>query len=178
MAAEQAGLGRAVVREERVLLGSLTAWAVLSIVVGLVAWRSGRDRSRTAAGTRSLAAAQLLSGVGRQAVLWGLVDGAVAGWGASRSAPAPADHAQARTRALRMTVLTGANALADVGYVVGGLHLMRSAPRRGDGLGVAVQGLFLLWLDVRHAARFSGLARPLPRSLARTDRSAPAAVRP
>src|SRR4051812_28931590 len=89
------------------LLLSLGAWAVWSTGAGAVLWRLGRRDGERALGD-----------AGRMTVAWGLVDGAVAAWGARRlRRPWSADGpAQAR----RMALLTGANALLDVGYVVAG----------------------------------------------------------
>jgi hypothetical protein len=48
------------------------------------------------------------------------------------------------------------NAGLDVGYVAGGVAMARRG-RPGDGLAIAGQGLFLLWLDLRHAGRVGRL---------------------
>ena len=131
--------------EQRLLL-SLAAWSTWSAVVGGVLWRVGRRDGKRALGD-----------AGRMTVAWGLGDGAVAGWGAwrlCRRVPgAPAD------RARRTALLLGANALLDVGYVVAGVGLAARARRRGDGLAVAVQGLFLLYLDTRYCLEFAAQAR-------------------
>jgi hypothetical protein len=58
-----------------------------------------------------------------------------------------------------MALLTGANALLDVGYVVAGVRLTGRQRRRGDGVAVAVQGLFLLYLDTRYCLEFAAQAR-------------------
>ncbi|WP_088318261.1 hypothetical protein [Kineosporia sp. R_H_3] len=106
--------------------------------------------------------------VARQALGWGLVDLAIVGWGlrglrrARRTGLTP-DAARARAR--RMARVTGVNAVLDVGYVASGVALAARAPRRrGDGLGIAVQGLALLWLDVRHASAFRRLTSAVPGS--------------
>ena len=131
--------------EQRLLL-SLAAWSTWSAAVGGVLWRVGRRDGERALGD-----------AGRMTVVWGLGDGAVAGWGAwrlCRSAPrAPAD------RARRMALLLGANALLDVGYLVAGVGLAARPRRRGDGLAVAVQGVFLLYLDTRYCLEFAAQAR-------------------
>jgi hypothetical protein len=128
------------------LLLSLGAWAVWSTGAGAVLWRLGRRDGERALGD-----------AGRMTVAWGLVDGAVAAWGARRlRRPWSADGpAQAR----RMALLTGANALLDVGYVVAGARLAQRPRRRGDGTAVAVQGLFLLYLDTRYCLEFALQAR-------------------
>jgi hypothetical protein len=58
-----------------------------------------------------------------------------------------------------MALLTGANALLDVGYVVAGVRLAARPGRRGDGVAFAVQGLFLLYLDTRYCLEFTARAR-------------------
>ncbi|MBI4939317.1 MAG: hypothetical protein HY830_01050 [Actinobacteria bacterium] len=106
--------------------------------------------------------------VARQALGWGLVDLAIVGWGlrglrrARRSGLTPE---AARARGRRMARGTGVNAVLDVGYVASGVALAARAPRRrGDGLGIVVQGLALLWLDVRHASAFRRLTSAVPDS--------------
>lgn len=151
------GVAAGVRREERRLLGSLAVLAVTSIGAGVAVRRA--VRARGAGGPL----ADVASGVARQAVGWGLVDLAIAGWGArglvrSRRAGADDDVAAA-ARARRLARVTGANAVADVGYVVAGALLAaRSPARRGDGLGIVVQGAALLWLDVTHAWAFRGFS--------------------
>jgi hypothetical protein len=58
-----------------------------------------------------------------------------------------------------MALLTGVNAVLDVGYVVAGVRLAARPRRRGDGLAVAVQGVFLLYLDTRYCLEFAAQAR-------------------
>lgn len=108
------------------------------------------------------AGADLQGGFARQAIGWGAVDLAIAAWGRARSrtvARDGLDAAAALARARRMSRITGVNALADVGYVASGLALASRPGRRGDGVGVVVQGLALLVLDVRHATAFRRLSR-------------------
>ena len=131
--------------EQRLLL-SLAAWSTWSTVVGAVLWRVGRRDGERAVGD-----------AGRMTVAWGLGDGAVAGWGAWRlRRRAPGASAD---RARRMALLTGVNALLDVGYVVTGVRLAARSRRRGDGVAVTVQGLFLLYLDTRYCLEFAAQAR-------------------
>jgi hypothetical protein len=128
------------------LLVSLTAWAAWSTGAGVVLWRLGRRDGERALGD-----------AGRMTVAWGLADAAVAGWGAWRLRRKASSEAVARAR--RMALLTGANALLDVGYVVAGVRLAERQRRRGDGVAVAVQGLFLLYLDTRYCLEFATQAR-------------------
>jgi hypothetical protein len=58
-----------------------------------------------------------------------------------------------------MALITGANALLDVGYVAAGVRLAAGPRRRGDGVAVTVQGLFLLYLDTRYCLEFAAGAR-------------------
>ena len=113
--------------EER-LTRVLAGWAIGSLVVGAAAY----PRSR---------------GFGRQAALWGAVEGAIALVGARRRiARGPTDPAR-----LRRVLL--ANAALDVGYLVSGVWLLRDGRWRGDGVAVVVHGGFLLGLDSAAALR-------------------------
>ncbi len=138
---------RVAATEER-LLAVLGSWAVWSAGVGLVLWRLGRQERAPA-----------LRAAGRTSVLWGLADGVVVAWGVRArrrrrgAGPPPGDHAR------RMAVLTGANALADVGYVTVGVRLAASSRRRGAGIATAVQGAFLLYLDTRYCLEFVAASR-------------------
>ena len=129
------------------LLVSLTAWATWSTGVGSGVWRLGRRDGRRALGD-----------AGRMTVAWGLADAAVARLGGVADAPGPAS-ADGVARARRMALVTGANALLDVGYVVAGVRLAQRPRRRGDGAAIAVQGLFLLYLDTRYCLEFAAQAR-------------------
>jgi len=141
-------LTTAVARGQRRLLGELALGAAVSGAAGAALWVRGR---RTAGAG--------VVGFGRQTVAWAAVDAAIVGWGVRGFARSPQDEPAAGRVARRMRLLTAANAAADVGYVAAGAALARRPDRRGDGLAVVVQGLFLLWLDVRHARRFHALVR-------------------
>lgn len=129
------------------LTRSLAGWAVASMAVGgalaLVA------RSRVGADSERIA------GFARQTLAWGAIDLAIAGAGLrseQRPVPDPADAA----RSLRRLLVV--NSALDVGYVAAGLALVRAGRVRGrdsvgDGVGVVVQGGFLLVLDLVHAVR-------------------------
>jgi hypothetical protein len=129
------------------LLAALASWATVSTIAGALMWGVGRrDGERT------------LAGAGRVSVAWGLADAAVAGWGVRRGlgkARLQGDLARAR----RMALLTGANALLDVGYVAGGVRWARVPGRRGEGWATAGQGLFLLYLDTRYSLEFAAASR-------------------
>ena len=95
-------------------------------------------------------------GFGRQTAAWGAVDGLIAWAGArSRARKGPTDP-----RRLRRVLLV--NAGLDVGYVLGGLALVRHGRWAGDGQAVVVQGAFLLALDSAAAARALRVAPPRP----------------
>jgi hypothetical protein len=128
------------------LLMSLAAWSVWSTGVGAVIWRVGRRDGERALGD-----------AGRTTLAWGLADAAVAGWGPWRGRRAAGADPAGRAR--RMALVTGANALLDVGYVAAGTRLAAGRRRRGDGVAVAVQGLFLLYLDTRYCLEFAVRAR-------------------
>ncbi|HVN10908.1 MAG TPA: hypothetical protein VMT69_02360 [Kineosporiaceae bacterium] len=136
---------------EQRLLGGLATWATWSVGVGGVLWRLGRQERAPA-----------LRAAGRTCVAWGLADGAVVAWGVRQvvrrrgASPPAADHAR------RMALLTGANALADVGYVLIGGLLSASPRRRGVGLATTVQGAFLLYLDTRYCLEFVAASRDAP----------------
>lgn len=131
-------------RFQRRAMPILLGWALGSVVAGLL-WR--RDPSR------------YLQGLGEQFLAWGLVDGVIAGLaldGARRkSARLEAGQitaaAQAR-EAAQFEKIVWANAALDVGYVLGGRWWQQRHPqdphRQGMGLGVMLQGAFLLVWDV------------------------------
>ncbi len=130
------------------LLTELGTGAAVSAVAGAALWAVG------ARGDRPTVAA-----FGRQTASWAAVDGLIAAGGwmvASRRRDGEHVDEAARASALRRLLLV--NAGLDVSYVVGGVLLARRADRRGDGIAIAVQGAFLLWLDSRHARRFGSAA--------------------
>lgn len=150
--------------EQRLLL-SLAAWSTWSTGVGAVLWRIGRRDGERALGN-----------AGRMTVAWGLADGVVTGWGASRLRRSPSGAGAERAR--RMALLTGANALLDVAYVVAGVGLAARPRRRGDGVAVAVQGVFLLYLDTRYCLEFAARARAGGKGLVLSDETEHAAAAP
>lgn len=95
-------------------------------------------------------------GVGEQFVGWGLVNGAIAAFGATaakrRKRLPEADSAATRAAEKRtLARLLWLNTGLDVLYVLGGALLAgRGAPderRRGRGLGIMIQGGFLFFFD-------------------------------
>ena len=157
---------------ERELTGALGAWATGSVVVGAAVAVAARATG-----------SPVLAGFARQQIAWGAIDGAIAGigWWRSRgqrpdalSLVGPADRPSpdADRRAARLERVLTINTALDVGYVAGGVALAAAAdplgrrlgqdPGRlvGDGLGIVVQGGFLLALDgyfLRRVRRFRRL---------------------
>lgn len=169
---------------ERELTGALGAWATGSVIVGLSLSLVGRATGLP-----------VIAGFARQQVAWGAVDGAIAAFGLVRSRGQSPDglsivgdddrpDAAAITKAARLERLLLINAGLDVVYVASGIALAAAAPTLaarsgrdaermvGDGLGIVVQGGFLLALDTffaRRVGRFKTLAsspqRPTHRHL-------------
>lgn len=160
---------------ERELTGALGAWATGSVLVGTALAVVGR-----------VTGLSVVSGFARQQVAWGAIDGAIAGVSAFRSrGQAPdgvaivddddrPDH-DSQARAQRLERLLTLNTGLDVVYVVSGITLAAAASPLaartgrnadqfvGDGLGIVVQGGFLLALDgffVRRVRHFRRLSDP------------------
>lgn len=132
------------------LTRALTAWSVLSLVVGAGLARWGR-------GERA-------AGLARQNLAWGAIDLGIAAVGA-RANRAPVDDVPAAARSLRRLLLL--NSALDVGYVAAGLALLRAGrlngrDSTGDGAAVVAQGAFLLVLDLVNAARLRPGSRTTP----------------
>ena len=121
----------------------LLVWSALSVVVGALL----------------LFAAPFWRGVGVQALVWGAIDAAIAGFGLltlRRKLKRPdADHPDVllrETRNLRRLLLI--NAGLDVLYIVAGgvvLYALTTDFARGNGVGIIVQGGFLLLFDTFYA---------------------------
>lgn len=120
-------------------LGWLWGWGIASVVVG--AGLASRRRPD-------------LRHAGLQAIAWGAIDAALAlngRIGARRKQAQPPSETNAAADAGRMRAIVAINALLDCGYIAAGLVLAERAgyrlDRRGMGIGIAVQGLFLLVYD-------------------------------
>ena len=116
-------------QRERTLAAVLGLWAAGSVVTG----------------------AMVRGAAGRQHVLWGAVDGALAARGLLR---VPERRRRPGERVERLRRLLVVNAGLDVGYLTLGAALRSGrlgAARRADGGAVLVQGAFLLGLDLWHA---------------------------
>jgi hypothetical protein len=118
-------------------LGVLWAWGLASVAAGLAALISCDKRIRQA---------------GVQAIVWGAIDAALA-WlgrrGARKKIGQGAKDGAAQARRFRSILLV--NAGLDAGYIAGGVALLGRARGRdervGTGLGIVIQGLFLLLYD-------------------------------
>ncbi len=118
----------------------LRAWAVVSVLAGLLLLASGEPFGR---------------GFGIQAVAWGLINGLIA-WAGLRSAQKRVRPPEAEARHLLR--LLWLNAGLDVIYLVIGAAVIvflgqTNLEVNGHGWGVVVQGAFLLAFDVLHALR-------------------------
>ncbi len=104
---------------------------------------------------------RFLNGLGSQTALWGLIDAVIAWLGirsAHRKITAPDAHLPVKQHKAREALhrTLWINTILDVGYVMGGLVLANSIGRRdsfwrGSGLGIIIQGGFLLIFDALHA---------------------------
>ena len=128
-------------------LGGLLAWGVASAVVG-----AGLLRTQSV----------VVRHAGQQALAWGLIDLLLAlnGRRSARRQATVAGTAATISAAIRFRMILVVNAALDVGYVAGGAGLARRSlqhpERHGTGLGIALQGLFLLIYDL---LLLRGLAR-------------------
>lgn len=122
------------------VLGVLLGWGVGSTVVG-----AGLATAKN----------EVVRHVGLQAVGWGLIDAIIAllGRNGARQKVLSQTHQQEQLReAQRFQTIVAINAGLDVLYVLGGRWLVQhagmDAARRGAGIGIMVQGAFLLVYDI------------------------------
>jgi hypothetical protein len=117
-------------------LGFLWAWGLANMAAG-----AGLALSRN----------QVVRHMGIQALVWGAIDTALAFFGRRDALAAPARGDDPRAVAGRDRMIVLINAGLDIGYVLSGLWLIRTAKRRaervGMGAGIVPQGLFLFGLD-------------------------------
>ncbi len=137
-------------RRARVVGRQLTVWALASVAAGaLLLAVAGMAAEDTAATLRAVAV---------QFVVWGAIDGGIAAFGERdrrrRLARGEADDATATAAfGARLRRLLRLNAGLDVVYLLVGVVLLlawRSPEGLGHGLGVLIQGGFLLGLDAWH----------------------------
>ncbi len=94
----------------------------------------------------------VLRQIGIQSLIWGAIDAAIGEFG-QRSARKNSERQDVNVaqQARRFRTIVLVNTLLDVGYVAGGAWLLRSAnghsERTGAGIGVIIQGAFLLVFD-------------------------------
>jgi hypothetical protein len=151
-------------RQARRIAVQLGAWAVLSLAAaGVLA---------AAAAAADTASGATLRAIALQFALWGAIDGAIAAAGERDrrrrlERGEGVDPVATRAFAARLRRLLRLNAALDVAYVAVGLTLIgawRTPDGLGHGLGVLVQGGFLLLFDAWH-----GWLRP-PATVARPVR--------
>jgi len=137
-------------RQARVVGRQLAGWALASVAAGvLLLVTSGGAGEATAATLRALAV---------QFIAWGAIDGVIAAFGERdrrrRVARGEADDAGATAAfGARLRRLLRINAGLDVVYLLVGVALLlawRTPEGLGHGLGVLIQGGFLLGLDAWH----------------------------
>lgn len=120
-------------RQMMLVLGS---WAGGSVVIG---------------GYQALRGNRFVRFMGYQNLAWGAIDGAIAlygAWDLVRKRSDPGRDWRAEARAFRRLLLL--NAGLDVLYITAGAFLLwqgKDARWRGTGLGIVIQGAFLLLLD-------------------------------
>lgn len=134
----------ALLQVERLHLLKLSLWGALSVLVGTAVFAIQRLRR---------AESSLLKHFAVQSIAWGAVDLAIAAWAHRGLALRDLEAAVALDRFVWL------NVGLDVGYVAVGATLATfglRAPQRaglaGAGIGVIVQGLALLVLDLQLAA--------------------------
>lgn len=122
--------------------GILLNWGILNTIAGLIVSRSKREEVKH---------------VGLQAAAWGIINAAIASFGrrGARAAQTRLESGEIGTpeqekaaHSFKRILLI--NAFLDVGYVTGGSILAskaKRADRKGMGVGIIVQGLFLLVYD-------------------------------
>lgn len=89
---------------------------------------------------------------GLQALAWGAIDALIALFGLRDAQRKQAARASTLAQARRFRVIVLANAALDIGYIAGGLAALRGANGKGEragmGVGIIVQGAFLLLFDL------------------------------
>lgn len=138
-------------QEERLFLTILAAWGLGSMWSGLLLAGGGRLPLRL-----------LRRRMGQQFAAWGLIDALLAANGLrdnlAKEDAASTGRLDASTQGERRWLLERilwANAALDLLYVLGGSFFarQRNEGRRGMGLGILVQGAFLLCFDTLFALR-------------------------
>ncbi len=137
--------------EQHRISRQLGLWAVFSAASGVVMWLSG---------------VPVLRGIGTQFQAWGLIDGIIAAGGqkAADTRRARPDAYTAETlereqKNLRTALII--NGGLDVLYLIAGAWILSTKGSEdeeatGHGIGVIIQGGFLLFFDWIHALRLKG----------------------
>lgn len=123
---------------ESTLTSRLFLWAGISVLGGLWLWLTADEFGRA---------------FGVQAVIWGLVDAAIAFWGV-RSATLRSATTDPRKEALFIRRILWINFGLDFLYILGGIWLLSAWDSdfwQGTGWGIIVQGSFLFVFDLYHA---------------------------
>lgn len=134
--------------EQRRISRQLGTWAVFSVASGVVMWLSG---------------VPVLRGIGTQFQAWGLIDGAIA-FGGQKAADTrrrrpdayETDTLEHEKNNLRTALMV--NGGLDVLYLIAGAWILSTKGSEdeeamGHGIGVLIQGGFLLFFDWIHALR-------------------------
>ena len=134
-----------IVKFQLMISRRLLIWGILSVILGR--WMQKRGG--------------FWHYVGSQFVAWGAIDGAIAVGGQlladQRMKNTPPNEMSERLRKDKrnLKIALWVNAFLDVFYVIGGLrwmkHSNKDSAKRGNGFGVIIQGLFLLWFDLYHS---------------------------
>jgi len=136
---------------EKTLTKALVAWSVASVSIGLSLALIGRKMDSAP-----------VSQFGRQNAVWGAVDAAIAGVGLmTRRKRGVLSDDQVKRELRKLRNLLVINAVADLGYIAGGIAVASRSRRgvsslrmgAGDGAAIVLQGVFLLVLDVSQAVR-------------------------
>jgi hypothetical protein len=131
---------------QRLISRRLLAWASISVISGLVMYFSKNKFWRN---------------LGAQFASWGIINAGIAVFGdvstqnriANIENPGTPDTLANETKKLRLILLI--NAGLDVFYILGGRGLAQrdkgDGAQRGHGIGIIIQGAFLLIFDIVHA---------------------------
>jgi hypothetical protein len=141
---------------EGTLTKTLVSWSVASIALGTSIALTGRKFEK-----------KDLTEFGRQTAAWGGVDLVIAGAGylaQRRRGALSEEQTQRQIRNLRRLLVI--NAVADVGYVAGGMAILKRSIQKksafrmgsGDGYAIVIQGAFLFVLDVSQAKRLRNIS--------------------
>jgi hypothetical protein len=148
-------------RSLRVIGPQLAVWAALSVAAGAALIVMGTPLWRA---------------FGVQAVAWGAIDGAIAWFGMRdhrrKRRTLGARNAEWHAEVVKVRRILLLNVWLDVGYVTVGLLIASfgaEGVRLGHGLGVIVQGAFLLAFDAFHYGRLRDWVTPRRRDASASE---------